>query len=422
MPKMASRCGGAVPRTLCAAVATSVGLVARPRFCDASAFAAAPAAAPLGERRSVQRLASQVEVAAGASTIAVRPASALSLAAPAASAAVACAAAVKFASAFRRSRRPTKGRRSVVACAAEEGEAKEAAKEGSPAKDKAPAEEGAAKKEAKDKALAEEEEEFADGDEEDVAEIEDATEVEDKEKKEDEKAKKWECSSCNALNFAKATECHKCDAPKPSDEELELRVEKQAAQKEVSKVMDEFIRLQADLQNYRREHEGSMTRSKGLGKQDALRKLVPFTKDIEKAMVPPENMSEKEGKIFESYCILFKKILKVWDKFDAREMEVTVGDKLDPTKHRKAESREVEGTPGTILEVLEPGWMLEGKVLVEAEVAIVAFPKEEKKVEKPKEVKKEEEKDEQAGGEAAEGEADVAEEKAETPDKAETSQ
>merc|ERR1719348_1953463 len=108
--------------------------------------------------------------------------------------------------------------------------------------------------------------------------------------------------------------------------------------------MDEFIRLQADLQNYRRQHGDSLKRTETLG--------------------------EKEAKIFESYSLLFKKVLAVWDKFGVEAMEVAEGDTFDTKRHRKAESREAEGeqTPGTILEVLERGWTVEGQVLIPAEV------------------------------------------------------
>lgn len=201
------------------------------------------------------------------------------------------------------------------------------------------------------------------------------------------KAKKWTCVSCGASNFATASECHKCGAPKPSKTEMALVDAKAAAKEDVKKAMDEFLRLQADLQNYRRQHESEMSKAQDLGMQDALRKLVPFSLDVEEALVKPEGLTEKESNLFQSYSILFRKVQGVWDKFGVKPLTVQVGDKFDPIRHRKAESREPEGdqVAGTILEVLEQGWTCDGKVLIPSEVVIVAFPAPKEEASKPAE-------------------------------------
>jgi len=281
-----------------------------------------------------------------------------------------CAAAMRGATA-RGGRQHARGNRSLVACAAEAASSEPAPAAEAAASEPAPAEG----------------EQPADG-EDVIPDVEDAANGSkasgakasaEKAKPKEEpkpKAKKWFCSSCGSMNFANSAACQKCDAKKPSKMELDLMEAKIAAQDQVGKVMDQFIRLQADLANYRREHGEAMQRTKSAGQNDALRKIVPFTKEIDKALVPPENMTEKEAKLFQSYTLLFRKIGAVWGKFGVAEQEVEVGSKFDPNIHRKAESREVEGdqTPGSILEVLEAGWTADGKVLVPSEVAIVAFP------------------------------------------------
>eukprot|EP00404_Azadinium_spinosum_P050595 CAMPEP_0180756494 /NCGR_PEP_ID=MMETSP1038_2-20121128/34262_1 /TAXON_ID=632150 /ORGANISM="Azadinium spinosum, Strain 3D9" /LENGTH=387 /DNA_ID=CAMNT_0022790483 /DNA_START=108 /DNA_END=1272 /DNA_ORIENTATION=+ len=160
-------------------------------------------------------------------------------------------------------------------------------------------------------------------------------------------------------------------------EEEALLEAKAQAQDEVDKEIDGLIRLQADLQNYRRQHAESMSRTQELGKQDALRKLVPFQAEIDATLEPPEGMSEKEQKLFDSYTLLFRKVSNLWEKNNVTPQEVEVGGKFDADNHRKVGEREAEGeeeVPGTIIEVVSPGWNVEGKVLVPSEVKIVAFP------------------------------------------------
>lgn len=282
----------------------------------------------------------------------------------------------------RRSRgRRACARRPLVACAAEEADSASASASSSEP-DVLPADEAIADalKDPLDEEMMEDDEAIADApknqlDEEMMEEDEDAELEKIKKEKEASKPKKWTCTSCEALNFEQVKECHKCGASKPSRAEMALVNEKRAAQDAVDKTLDEFIRLQADLQNYRRSHQDAMSRTSDLGKQDALRKLVPFTLDVDEAISPPDGLTEKQSKFFDSYSLLFGKIHRVWDKMGVKKMDTKVGEKLNPESHRKAEARQVEGqAAGTIVEVLEPGWTLEGKVIIPAEVATVAFP------------------------------------------------
>jgi len=301
----------------------------------------------------------------------------------------------------RRARRNGRSAR-VVACAA-------AAEEEAKAEVKAEAEEEKAEEEeakAGDK-KADDEDWGSKGETVDDEEL-----AEEEPKAEKKKATKWACSGCGANNFAQVRECSKCGGKKPSRPEAEKLAERAEAKDQVAKVMDEFIRAQADLQNYRRSHNDAMSRAKDLGKQDALRKLVPFSNDIDAALVAPEGMTEKEAKFFESYSILFNKVHKVWEKFGIKAQEVAVGDKYDLNSHKKVEERKAEGdeTPGTILSVVTPGFALDGKVLVPAEVSIIAVAKEEAPKAKAKE-EAAEESAEEAAEEPAEEEKAKAEEK-----------
>lgn len=196
------------------------------------------------------------------------------------------------------------------------------------------------------------------------------------EKTKKKKAEKWTCSACGAKNFPQVSDCHKCGNHRPSKAEEALLAEKEAANGDIKKIMDDFLRAQADLQNYRRKHTESMSRAEELGKQDTLKDLVPFSEDIAAALVKPENMTDREAALFESYSLLFRKIDDAYTKFGVEPTDTKVGDKLDPLLHLKVEEREAPGdeSPGTILEVVKQGCKCEGKILIPSEVAIVAFP------------------------------------------------
>eukprot|EP00929_Paragymnodinium_shiwhaense_P060293 TRINITY_DN3012_c0_g1_i1.p1 TRINITY_DN3012_c0_g1~~TRINITY_DN3012_c0_g1_i1.p1 ORF type:complete len:389 (+),score=166.06 TRINITY_DN3012_c0_g1_i1:132-1298(+) len=257
-------------------------------------------------------------------------------------------------------------------------------------------------------ALAEAEEKAEADEEGEVPEVEgaDEDEADDDEPKAEAKSTKWSCGECGASNFADSAECHKCGAAKPGEDELKLMEERDAAKNKVKETMDNFLRLQADLQNYRRRHEESMKNAKGLGEQDALKKLVPFIDELDEALTEPENMSEMEKKLFDSFSLLFKKYYDFFEKRNIKRQEVEVGGKFNPLLHLKVEEREAEGDqePGQILEVVKTGWMRDNVVLTRSEVAVVALPESEED-DAPVDEDGEDEEDEDAADEEAKEDA-----------------
>lgn len=104
--------------------------------------------------------------------------------------------------------------------------------------------------------------------------------------------------------------------------ELALADAKGVIKEELDEEIDRFIRLQADLQNYRREHEQSISRARDLGKQDALRNLLPLSKTLDEALVPPENMLERERSLFDSYSRVFGKMSEILSRSQGAVHEV----------------------------------------------------------------------------------------------------
>jgi len=306
-----------------------------------------------------------------------------------------------------------------------ESDEKAAAEAEAPEKAEGEEEKGKAKEEGKGEAVADEkaaDEGEAPSDEEPPAEGEESEAETKAEAKatppEEEKPQKWVCSSCGAKNFPQVDECHKCGSRQPSKAEMSLMEERDAAKGEVKKALDGFLLLQADLANYRRQHGESMSRAQDLGRQDALRKLVPLAEDIGKGVVPPEDLPQGDKALFDSYSLLFKKVTDTYSKFGVEVLETETGEKFDQLSHRKVEEREPEGEeePDTILEVLKTGWKVDGKVLIPSEVAVVATPEPEVEEEEEKEEEEEVEEEVEEKMEADEGgeqEAAATEEKEE---------
>eukprot|EP00927_Polykrikos_kofoidii_P044555 TRINITY_DN38492_c0_g2_i1.p1 TRINITY_DN38492_c0_g2~~TRINITY_DN38492_c0_g2_i1.p1 ORF type:complete len:372 (-),score=56.93 TRINITY_DN38492_c0_g2_i1:124-1239(-) len=185
---------------------------------------------------------------------------------------------------------------------------------------------------------------------------------------------KWNCTGCGAANFLAVDECHKCGAVKSSNVERILVSDRDRAKDELSEVTEAFVRLQADLQNYRRKHAESMKHATDLGERDVLRKLVPISHEIDEALILPEAMTEKEASLFNSYSLLFMKVHDAFAKCGVVCQVVEVGGPYDPLLHRMSGTLEPnsEHPEGTILEVVRPGWTYDGRVLIASEVIVAA--------------------------------------------------
>lgn len=261
-------------------------------------------------------------------------------------------------------------------------EAKEAAKEESDEQEEekepqAPNWEGGEEENAEDLLADEEEEAVAEDDQEGEKADENGEGDQAEEKK---KPAKWNCLDCGATNFPGSSECDKCGAQKPSKEEAELMEARNKGKNEVADVLDSFLRLQADLANYRRQHDEAMSKAERAGKQDALKKLLPINEDIEAALVEPEGLSDVDKAIFTSYVLLFRKVTDSFTKAGGETCSAEVGEKFDPVRHLAVEWRQVEDDdkdPGTILEVLKTGWKCDGTVIVPTQVAVVGAKEDE---------------------------------------------
>jgi len=259
----------------------------------------------------------------------------------------------------------------LVVCAAEGETTKETPEAAEPA-DEEKAEDAADEPEAKG---------WEGEEEQDAEETDEKEEKEEGEGEEDggeesaeKKPSKWTCLDCGSPNFASSTECDKCGASRPSPEEAALMQARNDAKDEIAKVMDSFLRDQADLQNYRREHTESMSRAEDLGKRDALKKLLPINEDIEAAIAEPEGMDEKAKAIFDSYSLLFRKVGDVWTKGGVETFSAEAGEKFDPVRHVMVEEREAseDEKPGTVAEIVKSGWKCDGKVVLPSQVVVLS--------------------------------------------------
>ncbi|MBI4117720.1 MAG: nucleotide exchange factor GrpE [Parcubacteria group bacterium] len=138
---------------------------------------------------------------------------------------------------------------------------------------------------------------------------------------------------------------------------------------------DEYLagwqRVQADFANFKRQIEMERKDTVQFFNEELLRSMLPVLIHYEKATayIPFDQLQEP----WVVGIIHIKKLFAdVLSRNGILQIEVKKGENFDPVKHEAIKKESAEGKSGTILEVLEAGYTLHGKVLSPAKVIIFA--------------------------------------------------
>ncbi|GAG59515.1 unnamed protein product, partial [marine sediment metagenome] len=137
--------------------------------------------------------------------------------------------------------------------------------------------------------------------------------------------------------------------------------------------IDTLQRKQAEFENYKKRILREQSKSKTLANMDLIKKLLPILDDLEKAIISKENKDEVKA-IIDGIDIIYKEFDKILNKEGVKEV-YPEGEMFDPRYHyalMQFESDEHE--EGTVLEVLQKGYLLNDRLLRPATVKVSKKP------------------------------------------------
>jgi len=128
-------------------------------------------------------------------------------------------------------------------------------------------------------------------------------------------------------------------------------------------------RTQADFINYRKRAEEEKREQEQVSNARLVRSLLPVVDDFQLAMdhasQDPSERSWREG-----FELIYRKLLSILEAEGIVRIEV-LGKQFDPFEHEAIAYREAEGAcEGTVVEVLQAGYKIHGKVLRPARVVV----------------------------------------------------
>jgi molecular chaperone GrpE len=144
---------------------------------------------------------------------------------------------------------------------------------------------------------------------------------------------------------------------------------------ETKRERDEYLELaqrtKADFENYRRRVATETSEALARGKADLAKQLLPALDNLERALAAGEDAAAHEA--------LVKGVGMVLDELHNRleaagvEWFDPIGERFDPQLHEALSTKPEDGTEsGVVLETVEKGYRLNGRVLRPARVVVSA--------------------------------------------------
>jgi molecular chaperone GrpE len=135
---------------------------------------------------------------------------------------------------------------------------------------------------------------------------------------------------------------------------------------------DEYLslaqRAQADFENYRKRAAKEMAAAEGRGMAKLARELLPAMDNLTRALESAEDYSDDE--FVAGIRLVHAELQAAFERLGI-EAYSPEGERFDPNLHEAMARQAVEGTePGTIVEVYQRGYRMNGAVLRPARVVV----------------------------------------------------
>ena len=143
-------------------------------------------------------------------------------------------------------------------------------------------------------------------------------------------------------------------------------VEPEDQDDELEKMKDQFIRLQADFQNYKRRAEKDRINYMNMGLEKLAQDILPVVDNFERAIDSAEN----HDSFYDGIVLIERSLVEVLNKFEIKEIDC-LNKPFDPNFEHAVLLSEEEGVEsGLVTEVLQKGYTIDGKVLRPAMVKV----------------------------------------------------
>lgn len=160
---------------------------------------------------------------------------------------------------------------------------------------------------------------------------------------------------------------------KEEDEQLnceidELKEKLEQALKQQEEYLNIATRVQADFDNFRKRNQNVRKEAYDSGSADFAKSLLPVIDNFERAF---DSCKDEESAVLTGMKLVYKLLLEAFEKRGIKQV-ARIGEQFDPQLEEViAQGNPEDGEPGTICEVLQKGYTLDGAVIRYSMVKVV---------------------------------------------------
>ena len=151
----------------------------------------------------------------------------------------------------------------------------------------------------------------------------------------------------------------------------------QAAEEERDKFKDLYQRARADFDNYQKRSQRDQAQERKFAHGNLALDLLPVIDNFDRATAAAQQAGEK-GPLVQGVAMVQAQLLDLLRRDGITPIDA-LGQPFDPNLHQAVmQQPSAEQPPGTVLEVLEKGFLIHDRVLRPARVVVSAAPASEK--------------------------------------------
>jgi len=149
----------------------------------------------------------------------------------------------------------------------------------------------------------------------------------------------------------------------------ELEEQLAASREDADSCRDRLMRLQAEFENYKKRQARDREDQRRSARSGILKEFLPILDNLARAVEHAEGTAA--GQVVEGVELVLKQLRESFTQLGVTRIE-SLGQAFDPHIHEAMSRVETDGDPpdGTVVEVYQQGYLLDGKVLRPAMVGV----------------------------------------------------
>ena len=153
---------------------------------------------------------------------------------------------------------------------------------------------------------------------------------------------------------------------KDQDENKNNSSEHEKCEVEKNEYIEGWKRAKADLINYKRDEEKRFEEVSKFSIQGLLREIIPVLDSFDLAL----SVLDKDGKAEKGVSMIRAQLEDALRKGGLEKISINKGDAFDPMIHESIREEKSELQEGSVVNVIEQGYILHGRVIRPARVSV----------------------------------------------------